>query len=130
MSVTGFTTPWWFVLLLAVAALSGAYVLVQRRRRERILRFTNLELLDKVMPRKPHRWQHAPAAVLAVAMILLTVALAGPTARQQVPRNRATVLLLIDVSLSMQATDIQPSRLAAAEQSATAFTKGLTPGIN
>jgi Ca-activated chloride channel homolog len=62
--------------------------------------------------------------------MLLTTAMAGPTDEQRVPRNRATVMLVIDVSLSMEATDVQPSRLKAAQAAAKDFANGLTPGIN
>jgi Ca-activated chloride channel family protein len=130
MSFGGFTNPLWFLLLIAVAALVAGYFYVQRRRKRHTMRFTNLELLDKVAPRRPGRWRHVPAALLAVALILLTVALAGPTAQQKVPRNRATVMLMIDTSLSMQATDVAPNRLQAAEKAAKDFTRNLTPGIN
>jgi Ca-activated chloride channel family protein len=61
---------------------------------------------------------------------VLTIALAGPMAEARVPRNRATVVLVIDVSLSMQATDVEPSRLAAAQAAAKSFADQLTPGIN
>jgi Ca-activated chloride channel family protein len=71
-----------------------------------------------------------PAALLLTALLLLTVALAGPTAEQRVPRNRATVMMVIDVSLSMQATDVDPNRLEAAQAAAKSFAAGLTPGIN
>jgi Ca-activated chloride channel family protein len=130
LSLQRFTSPWWFMLLVAIAALAFGYIVVQRMRRKRLLRFTNLELLDKVAPRKPSRWRHVPATVLVGALVLLTTAMAGPTAEQRVPRNRATVLLVVDVSLSMQATDVKPSRLAAAQESAKSFTEGLTQGIN
>jgi Ca-activated chloride channel family protein len=125
-----FAAPWWFLLFLVIAALVAGYVVVQRMRRKRMMRFTNLALLDKVMPKKPSRWRHVPAIVLVGALMLLTTAMAGPTAQQRVPRNRATVLLVIDVSLSMQARDVQPSRLAAAQVAAKSFAQGLTPGVN
>ncbi|HEY8374469.1 MAG TPA: VWA domain-containing protein [Pseudonocardiaceae bacterium] len=130
MSLGGFTAPGWFALLAVVAGLAGGYVWMQRRRHRYAMRFTNLELLEKVAPRRQGWHRHAPPALLGVALILLTVALAGPTTEQRVPRNRATVVLAIDVSLSMQATDVEPNRLAAAQAAAKSFVDGLTPGVN
>lgn len=130
MSLTGFSAPWWFLLLFVVAAVVVGYVLAQRARRRRTMRFTNLALLEKVAPRE-RRWpRHVPAALLTVALILLTFALAGPTAEQKVPRNRATVMLVMDVSLSMEAKDVAPTRLKAAQEAARTFAQGLTPGVN
>jgi Ca-activated chloride channel family protein len=130
MSLSGFTAPWWFLLLLAVVALAAFYVVLQRVLRKRTLRFANLSMLEKVAPKRQGWPKHVPVALLMVAFIALTVALAGPTAEQKVPRNRATVMLVIDTSLSMKATDVQPSRLEAAQVAAKSFADGLTPGIN
>ncbi|OLF10281.1 hypothetical protein BLA60_16520 [Actinophytocola xinjiangensis] len=130
MSLRNFTAPWWFLLLIVVAAIGVGYVVVQRTRRKRTLRFANLELLEKVMPARQGWVRHVPPIVLVIALMLLTTAMAGPTAEQRVPRNRATVMLVIDVSLSMEATDVQPTRLAAAQDAAKDFVTGLTPGIN
>jgi Ca-activated chloride channel homolog len=125
-----FSTPWWLLMLLVVAGLAVGYVLLLRRRRRDTIAFTNLELLDRVAPRRPGRLRHLPAIALIAALTLLTVALAGPTAEARVPRNRATVVLVIDVSLSMQATDVEPTRLAAAQAAAKSFADQLTPGVN
>jgi Ca-activated chloride channel homolog len=125
-----FAEPWWLFLFVVVAALAAGYVLLLRRRRRDVVRFTNLELLDRVAPRRPGWYRHLPAAALIAALAVLTVALAGPMAEARVPRNRATVVLVIDVSLSMQATDVAPTRLAAAQAAATAFADQLTPGVN
>ena len=113
-----------------VAALAVAYLVLLRRRRRDTMAFTNLELLDRIAPKRPGWYRHLPAAALLVALTLLTVALAGPQADARVPRNRATVVLVIDVSLSMQATDVAPSRLAAAQAAAKSFADQLTPGVN
>lgn len=130
MSLSGFSAPFWFLLLIVVAAVAVGYVLAQRARRKRTMRFSNLALLDKVAPRTQGWSRHVPAALLIVSLILLTVALAGPTAEQKVPRNRATVMLVVDVSLSMEATDVKPTRIKAAQDAATSFANALTPGIN
>lgn len=130
MSLSGFSAPWWFLLLLVLLGLAAGYVWSQRRRHRRTLRFSNLELLERVGGKAQGWIRHVPAALLLVSLFLLTIALAGPTADQKVPRNRATVMLVIDVSLSMQATDVAPTRLQAAQESAASFVRGLTPGIN
>jgi len=124
-----FAHPGWLALLLVVAALAVVYWRLQRRRKRDTMRFTNLEMLERIAPR-PSRFRHVPTALLLVALAVLSVALAGPTAEARVPRNRATVMLVIDVSLSMQATDVTPTRLQAAQVAAKGFADQLTPGIN
>jgi Ca-activated chloride channel family protein len=130
MSLSGFSAPWWLLLFLVVAALIGGYVVVTRGRRRRMLRFANLELLERVAPNRLGWSRHLPAALLIASLSLFTLGMAGPTAEQKVPRNRATVMLVIDVSLSMEATDVRPSRLAAAQAAATTFVEDMTPGVN
>ena len=76
------------------------------------------------------RWRHLPAILLVLALLLLTVAMAGPTNDIRIPRNRAVVMLVIDVSQSMRATDVSPSRLGAAQDASKQFADELTPGIN
>ncbi|MCJ0892799.1 VWA domain-containing protein [Rhodococcus sp. ARC_M12] len=130
MSLTDFASPWWLGFLLVVIALTVGYVWIQRRKQKHVLRFSNMELLESVAPDRPNRLRHVPTALVLVGLMFLTVALAGPTDDQRVPRNRATVMLVIDVSLSMEATDVEPTRLAAAQDAAKSFADGLTPGIN
>lgn len=125
-----FASPWWLLLVAVAAALAVGYALLCRRRRRDTLRFTNLALLDTIAPRRLGWYRHLPAAALLAALAVLGVALAGPMAEARVPRNRATVMLVIDVSLSMQATDVKPSRLAAAQAAAKTFADQLTPGVN
>ncbi len=83
--------------------------------------------LETVAPTRPSWSRHVPPALLLAGLLLLTVAMAGPLAQTRVPRNRATVILAIDVSLSMRATDVPPSRLAAAQAGAKTFADNLTP---
>ncbi|WP_395306699.1 VWA domain-containing protein [Mycobacterium sp. AMU20-3851] len=130
MTLSGFEHKWFFLFLLVVLGLVGLYIIVQTARHKRILRFANMELLEKVAPKQPTRWRHLPAILLVAALLFLTVAMAGPTHDVRVPRNRAVVMLVIDVSQSMRATDVAPSRLVAAQEAAKQFADQLTPGIN
>jgi Ca-activated chloride channel family protein len=125
-----FSTPAWFALGIVVLLLAVGYVIAQRRTRKHTLRFANLELLESVAPNRPGRWRHLPTAVVLIGLSLLTIALAGPTADAKEPRNRAVVVLAIDVSLSMQSTDVTPTRLAAAKEAANQFVDDLTKGVN
>jgi Ca-activated chloride channel family protein len=117
-------------LLLGVAALAGAYVAVQLRRKTYALRFTNLELLRSVAPRRPGWRRHLPAAAFLLALATFVTAFAQPTRATKVPRERATILMAIDVSLSMQATDVAPTRLRAAQAAASSFVDLVLPRLN
>ncbi|BAW07521.1 VWA domain-containing protein [Nocardia seriolae] len=129
-SLSNFTHEAWLAFLAVIALAALIYILMQQRRRRHVLRFSNMELLEKVAPRRPRAWRHVPVAITLVGLIFLTFAAAGPTAAKKVPRNRATVILVIDVSLSMKATDVPPSRIEVAQKAAKEFADNLTPGIN
>ena len=130
MSLTDFAHPLFFLGFLLIGGLVALYVYMQMARKKRILRFANMELLEKVAPQRPNRWRHLPAILLICSLVLFTIAMAGPRNDVRVPRNRAVVMLVIDVSQSMRATDVEPSRLAAAQEAAKQFADQLTPGIN
>src|ERR1700756_328584 len=130
MTFTGFEHKWFFLFLLVVLALAASYVLAQVARRRRVLRFANMELLESVAPQRPNRWRHLPAILLIASLVLFTIAMAGPTRDIQMPRNRAVVMLVIDVSRSMAAKDVSPNRMEAAKEAAKQFADELTPGIN
>jgi Ca-activated chloride channel family protein len=130
MSLSGFAHAWFFLFLVVVVGLAALYVVMQLARQRRVLRFANMELLESVAPTRPSRWRHVPAILLVLSLLLFTIAMAGPTNDVRVPRNRAVVMLVIDVSQSMRSTDVQPNRMAAAQEAAKAFAAELTPGIN
>jgi len=130
MTLSGFEHVWFFLFLFVVLGLVGLYIVVQLARRKRMLRFTNVELLESVAPKRPSRWRHLATILLVLSLVLFTVAMAGPTHDVRIPRNRAVVMLVIDVSQSMRATDVSPSRMAAAQEAAKQFVNQLTPGIN
>jgi Ca-activated chloride channel family protein len=104
-------------------ALLALYVVVQARRRQRLRRYTEADVPQSI-------WRHVPIAVSLLCLFLLTIALATPTHDMRIPRNRAVIMLVIDMSQSMRATDVEPNRLKAAEQAASQFASQLTPGVN
>ena len=130
ISVAGFQHRWLFLAALCLPGLVGLYALAQLSRRRHVLRFANMDLLAGVAPRSPRRWRHLPAILLITAMALLVTAMAGPTRDVRIPRDRAIVMLVIDVSESMGSDDVAPNRLEAAKVAGTQFADQLTPGIN
>ena len=124
-----FLSPGWLVLLLAPMALLGAYVLTQRARRRYTVRFTSVDLLASVAPRRPGWQRHIPAVALLGALTLLVLGVAHPSRVERVARQRATVMVAIDTSGSMASTDVSPTRLIAAQQAARGFVSGLPSGL-
>jgi Ca-activated chloride channel family protein len=118
---------WW---LVAVGVLLIAFVVVSVRRKRYTARFTQLSLLASVAPRRPTWYRrYVPAALLLLSMTALVLSLARPSQDQKVPKERATIMLAIDVSNSMAATDVTPNRLAAAKEGAMAFVNLLPPKL-
>jgi len=113
---------WW---LVAVAVMTAAYVLLQFRRRSYAVRFSNLDLLDKVAPNRPGWRRHLVAGGYLLALAALVVAVAQPQTEERVPKERATIILAIDTSLSMQATDVSPTRIDAAKVAAVKFVESM-----
>ena len=112
----------WFLAVLALIPLGVlAHRLAARRRRRYAVRFPALGTLAGVMQRPPAWRRRLPAALLALALAALAVALARPERTVDVAVEQASVMLVLDASGSMEATDVQPSRLKAAADSAQAF---------
>ncbi len=125
-----FLSPGRLALLLLVVAALVAYVVVQRRRKRYALRFSSSELFDSIADAGPGWRRHAPPLLFIAALTLLTAAVAQPAREVRVPRERATVIVAIDVSLSMQAADVEPDRINAAQQAAIRFIDELPPTLN
>jgi Ca-activated chloride channel homolog len=113
----------WALLLVPVAL--AAYLLAQRRRSRYTVRFTNLDLLANVVSAKPGWRRHVPPAFYLLALAALLVSLARPQALALVPKEQATVILVMDVSGSMNATDVEPTRLVSSQRAAASFVEQL-----
>ena len=124
-----FADPLLLLGLLIVPAALLVYRLIHRRRSRYAVRFTNVDLLGNLVPRTPAWRRHVPPALYLVAMAALVLALAKPSMAVQIPREEATIILTMDVSGSMEATDVSPTRLAAAQQAANTFIDQLPAGI-
>ena len=118
----------WF--LLVVPVIIAAYIIIVRRKSRQGMRYTNTTVLGEVLPKQSQWLRHVIVALSILSLTVLGVAWARPVGLDQVPRERATVVLVIDVSWSMTATDVQPSRLDAAKAAATHFVQALPDGYN
>jgi Ca-activated chloride channel family protein len=116
-----FGWPIALVGLLVVPVLLAAYLWYDGRRETTAASFGNPDLLPNVMARRPGRLRHLPLAILLVALTAMIVGVARPHADVTVRREEATVILAIDVSRSMKATDVSPTRLDAARAAAKSF---------
>ncbi len=108
-------------LLLLVPVTVAAYALWQRRRAVYAGRFSSAHMIPNLVPRRPGWRRHLPVALYLVAMASLVIGMARPQASFEVPRERATVMLIMDTSNSMTATDVEPNRLEAARTAADSF---------
>ena len=125
-----FQAPWWLLALGVVAAVVALYVVLQLRRARYAARFTNVALLGTLVPRRPGWRRHAAFGSLVLGLAALAVSLAVPSTEVRVPRERATVIMAVDVSLSMRAQDIEPDRFAAMQTAAKEFVEVLPARIN
>jgi Ca-activated chloride channel family protein len=124
-----FLAPQMLLGLLLVPIAIGFYLWAQRRRSKYAVRFTNLDLLANLTPRRPSWRRHVPPVLYLAAIGALLIGLARPTMVVAVPREDATVILAMDVSGSMRATDVSPTRLEAAKASALSFIAQLPENV-
>ena len=118
-----FAAPIALVLLVALPLAAGLYWLLERRRGQDAQRFSNPALVPNLIAARPGWRRHFPVVLMLIALAALLLGLARPHAAISVPREEATIVLAIDTSRSMVATDVKPTRLAAAQKAIRAFMK-------
>ncbi|MCW2811887.1 MAG: hypothetical protein JWP61_2345 [Friedmanniella sp.] len=129
LPMLSFVEPSRLLLMAIIPALVGFYLwLVQRRRRRNAK--LGRTMFDLVIPRDRTWLRHVAVGLSILSLLTLTLAFAKPKDQVAVPRERATIVVTIDVSLSMQATDVEPNRLDAAKAAAEAFVTSLPPKFN
>ncbi|MCC6497663.1 MAG: VWA domain-containing protein [Propionibacteriaceae bacterium] len=125
-----FLNPERLWVLLVVPLLIAIYVFLVLMKKKTGMRFTNTAILGQVVPKQSQWRRHLAVALSLAALVALSLAWARPNGIEMQPRERATVVMVIDISLSMQATDVKPSRLEAAKEAALNFVKALPPQYN
>ena len=124
-----FLWPQYLWLMLALPLLPVLYVWLLRRRGRPALRYSNLEVLREASVGRPWR-RHVPPALLLIACSLLLFAAARPLASLTLPWARSSIMLAMDVSLSMRVSDVKPTRLKAAQEAAKLFLRDLPKNID
>ena len=117
--------PEWLWTLLLLPALVAAYLALLARRKKNTVRLASVALVKQAMGAGPGWRRHLPPALLLLAVAVLLLASARPTARIKLPSQQETIVLAMDVSGSMRATDVAPNRLVAAQEAAKTFVAGL-----
>jgi len=123
-----FLWPQYLWLMLALPVLPALYLWLLRRRGKAALRYSSLQVIREASRRQWRR--HVPPALLLVACSMLLFAAARPTAPVTMPWARSSIMLAMDVSLSMRVTDVKPTRLAAAQEAAKTFLRDLPMNID
>jgi Ca-activated chloride channel family protein len=123
-----FTWPLALLLVLAVPVVLGAYLLQMRRRRKRAVSYSSVALLRSVLPPRSRWRRHLPVALLLAGLGVLAVASARPQLSRNVPIGRTSIILALDVSRSMCATDVDPNRMSVAQRAARDFVEDLPSG--
>lgn len=119
-----------WILLIIPGLLVPLFILMRRMGRKSGVRFTNSSVLGAVIARQSQWLRYLAITCSVVSVIMLSLAWARPTGVVKVPRESATVVLVIDTSISMQATDVSPSRLDAAKAAASTFVSDLPAQFN
>jgi Ca-activated chloride channel homolog len=123
-----FAWPALLWLLLALPLLIALYIWLLERKRKAALRYSNLSMVKEAMGAGPVLRRHVPPALLLLALALLIVAMARPSAKVVLPTQKQTIIMALDASGSMRAKDVEPSRLVAMQNAAKQFAADASPG--
>lgn len=126
----GMMWPGFLFLLGLIPFIIGIYIWLLKRRRRYAVRYSSLVLIRAALPKTSQVRRHLPFALFLLAMTSLILALARPVSYVRVPLNQASIILAMDVSLSMCQTDIEPNRLVAAQKAALSFIREQPPGTS
>jgi Ca-activated chloride channel family protein len=113
--------PWFLPLLLLIPLTVAIYIWGLRRKRRFAVRYSSLSIIREALPDRSRWRQHVPFALLLLGLVSLITALTRPVAQVEVPLSRTTIILALDISRSMCATDVSPNRLTVAQEAALAF---------
>ena len=117
----------WF--LLGIGAMIGVYALAHGRRKQRAVKFTNVDLLDSILPKRAGWRRPVVSALTLIGLGVGIFALAQPYREERSRENRSIIMVVLDVSLSMQADDVPPNRFEAAKEQAKSFVGQVDPSI-
>lgn len=124
-----FRSPWMLALLLVVPAMVTAYVSSRRRRAQRTAALSHQGLVVTVATSRIRMRRHVPFALFVLALTVLLAGMARPMTTVKTPKREGTVIVALDVSNSMRADDVEPSRIEAAKTAARAFVERQPPAM-
>ncbi|MCB9136816.1 MAG: VWA domain-containing protein [Caldilineaceae bacterium] len=113
--------PWNLTFLLLIPLIVAVYLWMLRRKQRYAVRYSSLSLIREAMPRHSRWRRHLPFALFTAALAGLLMGMTRPTAEIELPMNKANIILAMDVSRSMCASDVEPNRLTVAQEAASAF---------
>ena len=120
--------PWFLLLFMLIPLLIAVYLLILRRKRRFAIRYSSISLIREAVTKRSRWRQHLPFVLFLIGSASLITAMARPVAEIEVPLSRTTIILALDVSLSMWATDVSPNRLSVALDAALNFIEDQADG--
>ena len=120
--------PYYLLLLLLIPLIVALYIWIMRRKRRYAIRYSSLSLIRQALPKRSRWRRHLPFVFFLLAIASLIGAMSRPVAEVEVPLSRTSIILALDISRSMCATDVPPNRLTVAQDAALAFIKDQVAG--